>query len=382
MQVLARKVKLYPNKTQAANLDRTLETCRRLYNHCLELRQDAYEIEGKTLTAPDCNRWFTCLRHDPKNWPYYSMLSVSVGQRVIRDVDTAYRAFFKRVKKGETPGFPRFKGRRFFSRFTYTYNQGTSLLDGKLYLRDALTEPAKCTKAVDRLAGCIKFRPRNPFPEGEITIKSVAVSKEHDNWYATFTFECEEKPFEKTGAVVGVDLGIENIAITSDGEFFENPQFFRVAESRIKRSSQRLSRCKKGSKRRQKARKLHAKLCAKVARQRAHLHQEISDKLTEDYDVIVVEDLNVKGMVKNEHLSKSISDVGWSKLVNKVKEKANRRGKEVREVNPAYTSQECSQCGEIVPKKLSERWHSCPHCGLELHRDVNAAVNILNRGLA
>ena len=97
--------------------------------------------------------------------------------------------------------------------------------------------------------------------------------------------------------------------------------------------------------------------------------------------MIVVEDLNVKGMVKNEHLSKSISDVGWSKLVNKVKEKANRRGKEVREVNPAYTSQECSQCGEIVPKKLSERWHSCPHCGLELHRDVNAAVNILNRGL-
>ena len=170
MQTLARKVKLYPNKTQAANLDRTLETCRRLYNHCLELRQDAYEIEGKTLTAPACNRWFTCLRHDPKNWPYYSMLSVSVGQRVIRDVDTAYRAFFKRVKKGETPGFPRFKGQRFFSRFTYTYNQGASLVGNKLYLKDSLDNPNKCYKDKDRALGCIKFRPRNTFPEGEITI--------------------------------------------------------------------------------------------------------------------------------------------------------------------------------------------------------------------
>jgi putative transposase len=201
-----------------------------------------------------------------------------------------------------------------------------------------------------------------------------------DGWYAQIACEVAGEPLPPTGKTVGVDVGLERFATLSDGTQLANPGLYRAAERKLKRAQRRLSRRLKGSNRRRKARKLRAKAHQTVARCRLDFADKTARALISSYDQIVVEKLNIKGMLRNHALAKSISDAGWGLFVNVLRAKAESAGRVVLEVNPAGTSQTCAMCGEHVPKRLAVRWHSCPYCGCELHRDHNAALNILKKG--
>jgi putative transposase len=183
-----------------------------------------------------------------------------------------------------------------------------------------------------------------------------------------------------TGQETGIDLGLESFATLADGNQIANPRIFRVAEMRLRRAQCRLSRQVKGSKRRAKAVKLLAQAHAKVRRARQDFHHKTALAMVRQYDTIYHEDLQPANLVKNHHRAKSISDAGWSAFLSILSFKAEEAGKTVVAVPAAYTSQACSGCGVLVHKGLSVRWHACPECGTSLHRDHNAALNILRVG--
>jgi putative transposase len=216
-------------------------------------------------------------------------------------------------------------------------------------------------------------------PEG--TPKTVTISREADGWYASFS--CTEVPIHPrppTGQETGIDLGLESFATLADGAMLHNPRCYRTAEAYLRRCQRRVARRKQGSNRRRKAVKLLAKAHLKVRRQRQDFHHKTALSLVRQYDIISYEDLQTANMVKNHHLAKSIHDVGWSQFLSILAAKAACAGRRVVAVPPAYTSQNCSGCGRVVWKGLSIRWHECPECGTSLHRDHNAAKNILRLG--
>jgi putative transposase len=215
------------------------------------------------------------------------------------------------------------------------------------------------------------------------TPKTVTVSREADGWYVCFS--CADVPMRllpPTGQETGIDLGIEAFATRSDGTRIFNPGWYRKAERALKAAQRRISRRKKGSSRRGKAVILLAKAHQKVHRQRQDFHHKTALALVRATDVIYHEDLQTANMLKNHHLAKSISDAGWAAFLSILSYKAACAGRSVVAVPPAYTSQRCSGpgCGAMVQKGLSIRWHSCPECGASLHRDHNAALNILMLG--
>lgn len=298
-----------------------------------------------------------------KESEYLLRVHSQVLQDVLHRVDRAFDAFFRRVKNGETPGYPRFRGRGWYDSFTFPqWGNGAKLKDGRLVL-----------SKIGTVRIC-KDRPLQGTP------KTCTIIRKADGWYATIACEVAPNPLSPTGEAVGIDLGVESFVTLSNGERIDNPRFYRRTERRLKTAQRRLSRRKKGSNRRRKARRLLAKAHLKVKRTRLDFHHKVALDLISRFDHIVVEDLNISGMVKNHPLAKSISDVGWGAFLNVLVAKAANAGRTVEKVNPAWTSQLCSGCGQKVPKKLSQRWHSCPYCGCELHRDHNAALNILNKG--
>jgi putative transposase len=215
----------------------------------------------------------------------------------------------------------------------------------------------------------------------EGTPKTVTISREADGWYVAFS--CTDVPIQPlppTGLEMGVDLGIEAFATLSNGARIFSPGWYRKAERALKTAQRRVSRRKKGSNRRKKAVILLAKAHQQVRRQRQDLHHKTALTLVRENDTIYHEDLQVRNMVQNHHLAKSIADAGWSQFLNILSYKAACAGRSVVAVNPAFTSQMCSGCGSMVAKGLSVRWHACPACGTSLHRDHNAAKNIERLG--
>jgi putative transposase len=210
--------------------------------------------------------------------------------------------------------------------------------------------------------------------------KTCTIIRRADGWYATIVCEIEPCPFPETGQKIGVDLGLETFARLSNGEPIENPRLYRRAQKQLRKAQRRLSRRVKGSHRRRKARLLLAKAHLKVKRARLDFCHKVALDLVSHFDVICVEKLNIRGMVKNHPLAKAISDAGWGLFLSILRAKAASAGRVVKDVNPAYTSQTCSGCGAHVPKSLKERWHSCPYCELSLHRDQNAAIRVLQIG--
>jgi putative transposase len=201
-----------------------------------------------------------------------------------------------------------------------------------------------------------------------------------DGWYACIVCEYEPCPWPQTGQNVGIDLGIEAFATLDSGERIPNPRPLKRASRKLKFAQRRLSRRTKGSHRRRKARVLLAKAHLRVQRARLDHAHKVAHDLVLRFDTIYVEKLNIRGMLKNHPLAQAISDVGWGLFVSILHAKAGSAGRRVIEVAPRYTSQECSSCGSRVPKKLAERWHPCPFCGLSCHRDENAARNIRKKG--
>jgi putative transposase len=355
------KYKLCPTAEQEGTMEFVLRRCRELYNAALEERREAWRmccvsitVAGQTAQQPEIKL----------ERPEYQDIHSQVLQEVLTRLDRAFQAFFRRVKNGEKPGYPRFKRGARYNSFTYKqFGNGATFDNGFLVLSKI---------------GRIAVRWSRPL---EGTPKTVTICREADGWYAAFSCaDVPVKPLPLSGQETGIDLGLESFATLANGKSIENPRVFRVWEMQIKRAQRRVDRRHKGSQRRRKAAKLLAKAHQKVRRTRQDFHHQEAHKLVQAYDVIYHEDLQVVNLLKNHHLAKSIADAGWSAFLGILSCKAAEAGKIVVAVNPAFTSQACSGCGVLVHKGLSVRWHECPDCGTSLHRDHNAALNILKRG--
>jgi putative transposase len=338
-----------------------LERCRTLYNTALEHRITAWQRCHVSISRYDQEAELKTIRAE---MPEYAAIHSHMLQDVLARLDRTYQAFFRRVQRRERVGFPRFKGRARFHSFTYkAFGNGARLDKGFLVL-----------SKIGRLA----VRWSRPL---EGTPKTVTLAREADGWYVAFS--CADvacQPLPLTGQETGIDLGLDSFATLANGSQITNPRIFRVAELNLKRAQRRVSRRVQGSHRRRKAVKLLAKTHAKVRRARQDFHHKTALALVRQYDTIYHEDLQTANMVQNHQLAKSISDAGWRGFLSILSFKAVEAGKTVVPVPPAYTSQACSGCGVLVHKGLSVRWHACPDCGSSLHRDHNAARNILRVG--
>jgi putative transposase len=354
------KFRLYPTKAQTTTLERTLELCRMTFNETLAYRKDMYEQEHVTVSNYESHN---LLPQWKKEYPDLKNVFSQTLQEVQERVDLAYRNFFHRVKNGEKPGYPRFKGRGWYDSFTYP-QMGFKLNDNKLYLGKI------------GMVYMVKHR------EVEGNVKRVTIRRKNNKWHACLTVEGEYHiiPTENK-QTVGIDMGLTSFATLSNGEKMPNPRFFRLEEKTLAKVQRRLSRCEKGTPERTKARKVVARVHERIGNRRYDFIHQLSHSLVNKYGLICFEDLNIKGMVNNHRLAKSISDAAWNMLIIVTKYKAESAGTKVVMVNPANTSKMCSRCGLLVEKELKDRTHKCPSCGLVLDRDENAAINILRLGL-
>jgi putative transposase len=355
--------KLKPTPEQERALAETLGRCRTLCNTALEERITAYRRCGVTLSRYQQEAELKDIRAD---MPEYAAIHSHILQDVLARLDKTYQAFFRRMKTGQTPGFPRFQGRNRYHSFTYKeYSNGPRLDNGFLVLSKI---------------GRIAVRWSRPL---EGTPKTVTISREADGWYAILSCaDVPARPLPPTGKETGIDVGLKVFLITADGLVVDNPRHHRKAEKRIARAGRRVSRRKKGSQRRGKAVQCLGRAHQKVKRQRADFHHKTALMLLRQYDTMYLEELRVANMVRNRSLAKSISDAGWAQFRIILEAKAAYAGRRVIAVPAQYTSQDCSGCGERVPKSLSVRTHVCESCGLVMDRDENAARNIQRAGRA
>lgn len=359
------RYRIYPTRAQDVALRETLYRLRELYNAALQHRRDAYRKSGATVSAYDQMRELPGVREVR---PEYASIHTHLLQDAITRLDRAYRAFFRRVKAGETPGFPRFKGRGRYRTFTFkdaANHNGVRLLAG-----------GKRVKLAG--IGNVKVKLHRPV-EGRI--KQASVSLDGDgHWYIAFAcVDVPTRPLPPLDTSVGIDVGITTFAALSDGTMVDNPRPYEMAQRSLATAQRRVSRRKRGSKRRRKAVELLAKQSARVQRVRLDFHHKTAHAIVQRFGSIAVEDLNVKGLARMR-LAKQVHDAGWAQFTTILEAKAESAGREFYRVDPRGTSQECSGCQERVPKGLHVRVHACPHCGLVLDRDVNAAVNVQARG--
>lgn len=354
--------RLYPTNKQAKLLNHWLEECRWLYNHFLEERKTAYETTKKSPSVFKQQKTLPKLKVErPSLEDVYSQVLQNVAIRL----DLAFKAFFRRVKSGEKPGYPRFRGKDRYNSFTFPQPpQGCCLENNRL----------KISKV-----GCIKIKTHRPI---EGTVKTVSVRKTSTGkWYVSFSCEVEIKKLPKKSSSVGIDLGLHSFATLNDGESIDNPRFFRKAEDRLVKVQRKLSKLKKGSEERTKQKKVVSRVHERIVFQRKDFVHQLSRNIVNRFGFIAVEDLEVNKMVHNRCLAKSISDVAWNDFASCLAYKAEWAGRKFVKVNPAYTSQDCSQCGHRQLMPLAERVYRCPCCNLEMNRDQNAARNILALGL-
>ncbi|KAB2947263.1 MAG: transposase [Candidatus Methanoperedens nitroreducens] len=359
----AYQFRIYPNKNQEVKLNSTLSTCRHLYNDALAQRKRQAELNNLCRSFDVClwgkPEWIT-YRDQQNTLPgnktnFQKEVFSQVLQNTLKRVDTSFKNFFNGF------GYPRFQGRGRYNSFTYP-QAGFRIEDGRIKLSKI---------------GAIKIIQHR---EIEGKIKTCTIKKDIDQWYVMLSTEIEKPilPVE-TKQSIGIDVGLSSLLTMSNGSQIEPPEFLRSSEKKMAKEQIRLSRKKKGSHNRKKQGKIVARTHRTIRNQRKDFAHKTSRKLVDTYDKIVFEDLQVKNMMQNHHLAKSISDAGWYQLIQLTNYKAEYAGKIVEQVNARNTSQNCSQCGNPVPKKLSVRMHSCPFCGLVMDRDHNAAINILSR---
>lgn len=348
--------KLRPNAKFIAACEHVLSSSRFLYNCLLEQRISYYQQTGKSLNKFEQSRQITEARNE-----FSEMASVSraIQTDVLDRLDKSYQAFFKR-----NAGFPRFKGQHRYHSFSQQIEkQRTCPLRG-----DKLHVPS---------VGTCRVRLSRPI-EGRV--KQLRITRRADGWFALLVCEIPQpKPLPKTGVEVGVDVGIKSFATLSTGESIENPRHLAKASDTLAKLQRRLSRKKRGSNNRVKARQKVALAHAKVARTRKDFHHKEAAKLVARFDRIIVEDLNIKGMVKNRHLSKAIADVAWSQFFSILASKAENAGRQFEKVNPRYSSMTCSRCGHVQKMPLAIRTFVCQSCEFVIDRDHNAAKNLVRR---
>lgn len=351
----AYKFKARPSKRISQAFEETLNVCRELYNAGLQERRDAWKLNQVSINfhiqaaqLPSIK----ALRQD------LAALYSQVPQDVLRRLSKTFDAFFRRVKRGETPGYPRFKGKYRYNSFTYPQS-GFRLEGDKLHLSKIGSVRLRLSRAI------------------EGTIKTCTIKREADGWYAILTAQVNSKPLPEAKAQVGVDVGLSVFATLSDGTEIENPRPLRQAQKKLRVAQRKVARRKKESSRRRKAVQLLARIHQHVKNQRTDFHHKISRWLVDNHQVIAVEDLNVKGLASGM-LAKSVNDAGWGNFLNMIAYKAADAGRLFVQVNPSGTSQTC-RCGADTPKTLSQRWHECESCGLSANRDHVSAQVILQR---
>lgn len=358
------RYRIYPTKAQETILEQTLEECRWVYNETLAYRRDAWQDRQESTSYYSTTRLLPQWKQER---PSLNIVYAQVLQDVQCRVDKAFKGFFRRVQNGDKKvGYPRFKGYGRYRSITYPQFGFGIADDGKLHFSKV---------------GDVKIKLHRPI-EGKVknvTIRRYSTSK----WFACFVVEIEPEPLPETGKYVGVDLGLTNFAVLSNGKKIENPRFFRKEEKALAKAQHRLSKCEKGMPEYAKRRKVVARIHERVSNKRTDFSHKLSRQLVDEYDVICLEDLNIQDMQNGNwrSMNKSIGDAAWRKLIIHTTQKAESAARRVALVNPRNTSKKCSRCGCLVEKTLADRVHSCPHCGLEIDRDWNAAINILGLGL-
>jgi putative transposase len=359
------RYRLYPTKLQEQQLLWTLGELRVLYNSALDMRMKAFKETGK---SPSCYDQMAMLKEVRGRCPELKGIHVHLLQDALTRLDRSYRAFFRRVKAGEKPGFPRFKGRGRYS--TFTFADAKNRRGARLCAAGSRLELSNI--------GRVKIKLHRPMIG---TLKQVSINLAGDgHWYALFC--CDDvptNPLPPTGETVGVDVGIKVFAALSTGEMIPNPRFFESAQRDLAIAQRKASRRKRGSSRRRKAVALLRSKHDRIRRKRLQFHHDVARSIVARYDAIHIEGLNIKGLARGR-LAKQVLDAAWGGFVTILSGKAECAGRKVVRVDPRGTSQMCSGCGELVPKTLSVRTHSCPHCGLVVDRDINAAINIKQAG--
>jgi putative transposase len=352
--------RIYPTKKQRKTLDVMLEECRWLYNHLLEKRKTTYEQTGKGPSCFEQQKTYPILKQER---PSLSTVHSQVLQNVAVRVDLAMKAFFRRVKAGEEPGYPRFKGKERYDSITYPQS-GFSITHDE---RVCLSKIGGVKMAYHRpIKGMIKT----------CTIRRSSTGK----WYACFSCEYEPERLPHHPSQVGIDVGLKTFATLSDGQEIENPRFFRQEQKSLAKVQRQHAKRAKGTPERRKHRKAVARVHERIAWRRSNFTHQHSRHIVNQFGLICVEDLHVNRMVHNHCLAKSIADAAWSAFFDQLAAKAEEAGRQLIRVNPAYTSQTCSTCGHRQKMPLSERIFDCPCCHLHLDRDLNASYNILALG--
>jgi len=369
------KFRLYPTKKQERELLATLEECRFVYNKILDTRIKTYESEKKTLNKYDTNNLI-------KEWkterePLQNIHS-QVVQNVSERVDLAFKAFFRRCKeKGEKAGFPRFKQFGRYDSFCFPQS-GFSLTQNEKRL--------KLSKI-----GCIKIVSHRTLPE---QVKRLTIQRtKSGKWHAIFSCVLADVKRTNNNPAVGIDLGLKEFAVLSNGDKIKRERFFKEGEKKLAKEQRKFSKLDKKTPERNKQRMIVGKVHEKIQNQRSDFTHKLSKALVQKYGIICLEKLNIKSMQEQDKISvngkeikatrthKSIQDVAWNQFVQQLEYKAEEAGTRIVFVNPKNTTKMCSSCGKLTSKELSDRIHECSLCGLVMDRDLNASKNILRIGM-
>jgi len=377
---IAYQYRIKPTKQQREIIDDTLNMLRCQYNYELAQRFEWYEQNRCSIDRCPLVCHFPELKEKPTRFsqqaslkqlkvdrPWYKNIHSQVLQEVPKRVEIAFTKWLAGDSKGKKSGRPRFKGVGQYKTFTYPQFKQHHFVGNKITLSKI---------------GKVKVIVHRPIPDG-FAIKTVSVTKKANGYYVTLSLDNQTVPTTKPDFnpdnIVGIDVGLIDFYVDSDNNRIAAPKHLRTAEGKLKSAQRKVSRRKKGSERRKKAIKKLGIQHKKVADTRKDFHFKTVKKLLDKYDVVVVEKLNIKGLAKTR-LAKSVNDAGWGQFISILTNKAENAGLKVVAVNPNGTSQECYSCGHKVKKPLSQRMHNCPVCNTNLCRDLNAAINIKNRG--
>lgn len=358
------KYRLYPNKTQEIQIQKTFGCCRFVYNQTLAYRKNLYEAEKKSINKIGCNNYVNLVLK--KEYEWLKEVDKFALTNSVYNMDSAYQKFFK-----EHSGYPKFKSKK-NNHKSYSTNSTNNNIEVDFEKNRIKLPKLKWVKAkVHRVfVGIIKSATLSQTPSGK--------------YFISILVNCENFQMKSTGAMVGIDLGIKDLVITSDGEKFENSKTLYKYEKKLVKEQRKLAKKTKGSNNRNKQRIKVARLYEKITNIRVDNLHKISHKLIQENQLIVSEDLKISNMVKNHNLAKSISDCSWYELTRQLQYKVHWNGRQYIKIDTYFpSSQTCSVCGYInkETKDLSVRERTCPCCNTRHDRDINAAINILYEGL-